>query len=155
MRSIVAVGLALFAASCGASESPDASHGEHATEHASEVHAAHVEGLNVVVEAAGEGRAAQLGDRVLVHYEAFVAQNEKPFDSTRASGIPLAVVLGAERPKLIEGLTRGLEGLKPGARATLEIAPALAYGAGGNEAIGVPAEAHLTYRVDVVAVEAR
>ena len=155
MRWIVAALIVGCAAGCGASEPSDsqAEHGTHAGSPAEHAQAEpRADGLVVHVESPGSGRAAARGDTLALHYEAFVAGSEKAFDSTRESGLPLRVQLGAERPKLIEGLTLGLVGLRAGARARLEIPAALAWGAKGNESIGVPADAELVYELQVLSV---
>lgn len=183
MRWIAAAWIVGCAAACGGSEpeavaepaepvaeavqEPEAGHvAEPAGEHAVEPHAAgdsaaaargsvetRAGGLVVRLETPGSGPAVALGDALTLHYRAFVAEQEQPFDATE--GVPLRVVLGAAQPRLIEGLTRGLVGLRAGAHARLEIPPALAWGTKGNEAIGVPADAALVYDVRVVSVGAR
>ena len=156
MRRIAAASLIVGLSSCGASEpvGGGAEHVEHAVPSAHADEAAHIEGLAVSIESEGTGRAAALGDEMLLHYDAFVAEHEQAFDSTMSSGVPLQLVLGGARPKVIDGLTQGLVGLRAGARARLEIAPELAWGAKGNEAIGVPADAKLVYHVRIVSIGA-
>jgi len=112
------------------------------------------DGLVVEVHAPGQGALIAARDTVRVHYAAFLAESrERPFASTRAAGAPLAVRLAAEKPRVIEGLRRGLLGLRPGARATLRIPAALAWGADGSPAMGVPGGADVVFEIEVLAVE--
>jgi FKBP-type peptidyl-prolyl cis-trans isomerase len=111
------------------------------------------DGLVVEVHAPGQGASVTAQDSVRVHYTAFLPGSEKPFASTRASGAPLVVHLASGRPRVIEGLRRGLVGLRPGARVTLRIPAALAWGADGIPSSGVPADADVVFEVDVLALE--
>lgn len=110
--------------------------------------------LAVHVTKAGEGTAATAGRRVWIDYSASLVDAAKPFDSTRATRAPLEVDLsvGARLP-VIEGLRQGLEGLKPGCTARLEIPAKLAWGEKGNPAVGVPANADVVFEVTVIDVQ--
>lgn len=112
------------------------------------------DGLVVEVHVPGEGTRIAGRDTVRVHYEAFLAEShEQPFASTRAAGAPLSVRLASDKPRVIEGLRRGLLGLRPGARATLRIPAALAWGAEGSPAMGVPGATDVVFEIEVLAVE--
>jgi FKBP-type peptidyl-prolyl cis-trans isomerase len=111
------------------------------------------DGLTVEVERAGAGVEVAGDSSVTLHYRAFVAGAEKPFDSSYDAGLPLDVKLGAgARPRLIDGLARGLVGLRAGSKAKLKIPAALGWGSAGNEGSGVPKDADLVYEVEVVGV---
>lgn len=110
--------------------------------------------LAVHVTKPGDGTPATAGRRVWIDYSASLVDAAKPFDSTRATRAPLEVDLsvGARLP-VIEGLRRGLEGLKPGCTARLEIPAKLAWGEKGNPAVGVPANADVVFEVTVIDVQ--
>jgi len=111
------------------------------------------DGLTVEVIQAGKGAEVTGTSEVSLRYSAFVDGVEQPFDASDESGVPLRVHLGAgASPRVIEGLARGLVGLHVGAKAKLHIPPALGWGATGNPAAGVPADAQLVYDVDVLEV---
>ena len=97
---------------------------------------------------------ASSGSTVRLHYEAFLAEAEAPFDSTYRGGMPLCFGLeSGARPRVIDGLRMGLTGLRAGTRATLHIPAALAWGATGNPSIGVGENADVTMIVHLLSVE--
>jgi FKBP-type peptidyl-prolyl cis-trans isomerase len=111
------------------------------------------DGLTVEIVSAGHGDEVTGTSEVSLHYSAFVEGVEKPFDASDDSGVPLRVQLGPTgRPRVIEGLARGLVGLRVGTQAKLHIPPALGWGAAGNPQAGVPADAVLVYDVQVLEV---
>jgi len=111
-------------------------------------------GLRLEIDAGGEGPLARSGSTVRLHYEAFLADTEAPFDSTYRGGMPLQVKLESDaRPRVIEGLRLGLTGLRAGTRATLHIPAALAWGATGNPSIGVGENADVTMKIHLLSVE--
>lgn len=111
------------------------------------------DGLVVTVQRAGQGEAITNSSAVTLHYRAFVENADKPFDSSYESGVPLQLQLGSSStPRVIEGLARGLVGLRAGTQAKLAIPAALGWGEAGNEGAGVPKDAGLIYEVDVVGV---
>ena len=111
-------------------------------------------GLRLEIDAGGDGALACSGSTVRVHYEAFLADAETPFDSTYRGGLPLCVKLESHaRPRVIEGLRLGLTGLRAGTRASLHIPAALAWGASGNPSIGVGENADVTMKVHLLSVE--
>ena len=108
--------------------------------------------VRVRVRSKGDGPAAVAGSVVRVHYEAFVAGRDEPFATTRGLLEPLTVTLGAADRRSIPGFQRGLLGLRPGARARIEVPPELGYGERGSPEIGVPPDATLTFEVEVLSV---
>ncbi|MCE9596312.1 MAG: FKBP-type peptidyl-prolyl cis-trans isomerase [Planctomycetes bacterium] len=111
------------------------------------------DGLQIEVFAPGDGPAIGPTSRVVLHYNALLPGATKPFDSTRESGIPLELDLGASSgPKPVPGLARGLIGLKRGAKAKLTLPPALAWGDAGNPANGVPAASDVVYSIEILEV---
>jgi FKBP-type peptidyl-prolyl cis-trans isomerase len=92
--------------------------------------------------------AAQSGDRVRIHYVGMLLDGTE-FDSTHARSTPFEIELG--RGRMIPGMERGLEGVRPGMRRTLVIPPELAY---KERALGqIPAHATLVFHVEVLSVE--
>ena len=111
------------------------------------------DGLTVEIVSAGKGAEVTGTSEVSLRYSAFVDGAEQPFDASDESGVPLRVQLGATaRPRVIEGLARGLIGLRAGTQAKLHIPPALGWGSTGNPQAGVPADAVLVYDVQVLEV---
>jgi FKBP-type peptidyl-prolyl cis-trans isomerase len=111
------------------------------------------DGLLLEVLRPGDGPVASTGCRVGVTYRARVKDAETPFDATPAGGAPLEFTLGVSKLRVIEGLSRGLDGLREGARAKLTIPSALAWGASGNPSAGVPENADVVYEVHLVSVD--
>ncbi len=97
----------------------------------------------------GEGREAQEGDTVVVHYVGVRTANGEEFDNSYDRGEPFPVTLGQGR--VIQGWDEGLVGAQKGARRQLDIPSELAY---GNNPQGnvIQAGDALTFVVDVLAV---
>ena len=75
------------------------------------------------------------------------------FDSSRARGVPDDWDLSrTAKPRLIEGLRRGLVGLTAGSRVTLYVPAALAWGDAGLTAAGVPPNADVLYEIELLEV---
>jgi peptidylprolyl isomerase len=111
------------------------------------------DGLTVEVLSAGKGPEVGVSSEVSLSYRAFVDGRDEPFDSSDDSGVPFRLVLGANaHPRVIEGLSRGLVGLRAGTKAKLHIPPELGWGSTGNPQAGVPADSKLTYEVHLLDV---
>jgi FKBP-type peptidyl-prolyl cis-trans isomerase len=111
------------------------------------------DGCTVVIHREGLGRHARVGDSVYVDYTAHVSGVDKPFASTSDWTERCRVVLGAEGgARVVPGLARGLEGLKPGASATITVPPELAYGKQGLPSSDIPPDATLVFDVEVSGV---
>jgi FKBP-type peptidyl-prolyl cis-trans isomerase len=95
----------------------------------------------------GEGRAAQVGDTVVMDYTAWLVDGTR-VDSTLDRGVPIEVVVGSAA---IAGWNEGLLGVRPHGRRRLEIPAWLAYGSQGYADI-VPPDADLTFEVHVLEV---
>lgn len=111
------------------------------------------DGLVVRVHAAGDIAAAPAaaGDTIEIAFRARRAVADGPeieFDSSDRRGAPLRVPL--TDGSAVPGLLRGLEGLRAGDVARIEIPPELGYGKAGRGQI--PADARLVFDVRVVAV---
>ena len=88
-------------------------------------------GLQYEVLQEGEGEKPAETDTVKVHYTGELLSGEV-FDSSRERGEPVTFALN----QVIPGWTEGLQLMSEGARYKLYIPSDLAYGPGGNRAIG-------------------
>ena len=105
-------------------------------------------GLEVVDVETGDGRTAEVGRTIRVHYRAWLAEGAL-VDDTEQRDAPLEFTIGDEEP--IPALEEGVEGMKVGGRRRL-IAPSdLAYGPDGHGA-AVPPYATLILDVELIAV---
>ncbi len=112
------------------------------------------DGLKVEIYAPGSGPEIATGSHVRFHYDARIVGKSETFDSTRGSGIPMELEIGSSRgPKPIEGLSRGLIGLRAGSRAKLTIPAKLAWGEQGNSQIGVPPNSEVSFAVEILSVQ--
>lgn len=102
-------------------------------------------GLQYEVLEEGSGNNPTAQDRVQVHYTGELMTGEV-FDSSRERGQPVTFGLN----QVIPGWTEGLQLMSEGARYKLYIPSDLAYGPGGNQAIG-PNET-LIFDVELLAV---
>ncbi len=102
-------------------------------------------GLQYEVIEEGDGDSPTASDQVQVHYTGELLNGEV-FDSSRERGQPVTFGLG----QVIPGWTEGLQLMSEGARYKLYIPSDLAYGQGGNQAIG-PNET-LVFDVELLAV---
>jgi FKBP-type peptidyl-prolyl cis-trans isomerase len=78
--------------------------------------------------AVGEGRAAEQGDRVRVHYRGTLLDGTV-FDSSIDRGTPFEFTLG--EGGVIPGWEIGVTGMQPGGKRRLRVPPHLAYGSTG------------------------
>ncbi|MDN6320012.1 MAG: FKBP-type peptidyl-prolyl cis-trans isomerase [Marinobacter sp.] len=102
-------------------------------------------GLQYEVLEKGEGEQPGSTDTVKVHYTGELLSGEV-FDSSRERGEPVSFGLN----QVIPGWTEGLQLMTEGARYKLYIPSDLAYGPGGNRAIG-PNET-LIFDVELLAI---
>lgn len=102
-------------------------------------------GLQYEVIEEGNGESPGATDQVQVHYTGELL-NGDVFDSSRERGEPVTFGLN----QVIPGWTEGLQLMSEGARYKLYIPSELAYGQGGNQAIG-PNET-LVFDVELLAV---
>lgn len=102
-------------------------------------------GLQYEVLEEGKGKQPASTDTVQVHYTGELLSGEV-FDSSRERGEPVSFGLN----QVIPGWTEGLQLMSEGARYKLYIPSDLAYGPGGNRAIG-PNET-LVFDVELLAI---
>jgi FKBP-type peptidyl-prolyl cis-trans isomerase FkpA len=96
----------------------------------------------------GDGKQAEAGKVVLVHYTGWLPNGEK-FDSSRDRNEPFSFTLGAGQ--VIAGWDEGVAGMKVGSRRKLVIPPDLGYGTAGAPP-DIPPGATLVFDVELVDV---
>ncbi|USR80102.1 FKBP-type peptidyl-prolyl cis-trans isomerase [Arcanobacterium pinnipediorum] len=105
------------------------------------------EGLQKDVLDAGIGRDIEETDFVIANYVGQVWGQDNPFDSSFARGKPT----GFSLQQVIPGWTKGLTGLKPGAKVVLSIPSDMGYGpSGGNAQAGIGPEDTIAFYVEIV-----
>jgi FKBP-type peptidyl-prolyl cis-trans isomerase FkpA len=105
-------------------------------------------GLSFVDLRVGTGVEAERGRVVRILYTGWVTKTAFMFDYRDTPENPLALRLGGGG--VIRGLSEGIIGMKVGGKRRLLIPARLAHGAKGTRRI--PANSHLTYDVELVAV---
>ncbi len=106
----------------------------------------------------GHGPAATVGSEVTLHYSSYLAEQweseSEPvaFDSSASRHVPLTLRLGSGAG-VVEGLARGLVGLRAGSETVLHVPSELGWGEQGNPAAGVPADADLVFEIRVLSVK--
>lgn len=109
-----------------------------------------------ITETSAAAQKAQRGQRVLVHYTGWLADQEgnprldKQFDSSYKRNQPFQFTLGAG--EVIKGWDEGVEGMAVGEKRQLVIPATLAY---GNQAVGnvIPANSTLVFEVELLGVQ--
>lgn len=102
-------------------------------------------GLQYVINQKGNGRQAQKGDKVSVHYTGKLT-NDTVFDTSYKRGQPISFKLGAGQ--VIKGWDEGIALLHVGDKATFTIPANLGY---GEMAVGnIPANSTLIFDVELV-----
>ena len=84
--------------------------------------------LQVTDLTVGDGKEAEPGDRVLVHYVGVDFESGEEFDSSWNRGEPIEFPLRG----LIQGWQDGIPGMRVGGRRQLVCPPELAYGPAGG-----------------------
>lgn len=102
-------------------------------------------GLEFELTSQGNGRAAENGDKVTVHYSGRLTSGKK-FDSSYDRGKPFSFKLGSGQ--VIQGWEEGIAMMREGDKATLTIPPQLGY---GDRSIGpIPAGSILIFDVELI-----
>ena len=136
--------LAFFASGCTA-DSPNSSQENTAMNE-------QVTELKKIDQVVGDGREAEPGLNVTVHYTGWLYDPSKPdgkgekFDSSVDRGEPFIFFLGGQQ--VIQGWDEGVAGMKVGEKRTLVIPPDLGYGEQDNGPI--PANSTLVFKVELV-----
>jgi peptidylprolyl isomerase len=104
-------------------------------------------GLEYTITEKGNGKKAQIGDKVFVHYTGKLT-NDTVFDSSVGKGQPFSFKLGAGQ--VIKGWDEAFQILQVGDKATIKFGPELGY---GERAMGkIPANSTLIFDVELVDV---
>ena len=98
----------------------------------------------------GTGAEAKPGNKVSVHYDAFLGSSGKKFESSHDKGKPYSFRLGAGA--VIKGWDEGVVGMRVGGKRKLTIPPQLAYGARGSPPT-IPGNATLIFEIELVDVK--
>lgn len=104
-------------------------------------------GLKYIIHTKGKGPKAKAGDKVSVHYEGKLT-NDNIFDSSYKRGTPFEFELGASQ--VIKGWDEGIALLNEGDSATFVIPPEIGY---GDRDMGqIPPNSTLIFKVKLVKV---
>lgn len=106
-------------------------------------------GLKMETLKEGNGKVAQMGQYVTVHYVGTLP-NGKEFDSSRRKGEPFSFKLG--NGEVIQGWDQGVAGMKIGETRRLIVPPDLAYGADGRPPV-IPPNSPLHFDVELLDVK--
>ena len=104
----------------------------------------------------GEGREAEAGFNVTVHYTGWLYDPSKPdgkgtkFDSSLDRHAPFVFFLGGGQ--VIQGWDEGFAGMKVGGKRTLIIPPNMGYGASGAGGV-IPPNATLIFDVELLGIK--
>ena len=108
-------------------------------------------GVKVYVEQYGRGEKLQEGDIVKVHYDGWLAKDYTKFDSSRDKRQVFEFELG--KGSVIKGWDSSLQGIKVGSKLQLKIPAKEAYGSRGFPGAGVPKNADLIFKVEILDME--
>jgi len=104
-------------------------------------------GLEYTITSKGNGKKAQAGDKVKVHYTGKLL-NDTIFDSSVQRGQPFEFKVGAGQ--VIKGWDEAFQLLQEGDKATIKFGPELGY---GERAMGkIPANSTLIFDVELIEV---
>lgn len=112
--------------------------------------------LKKIDQTVGNGREAEAGLNVTVHYTGWLYDPSKPdghgqkFDSSVDRGEPFIFFLGGQQ--VIQGWDEGVVGMKVGGKRTLIIPPEMGYGAYGAGGV-IPPNATLVFDVELLGVK--
>ena len=107
-------------------------------------------GIQVYVERPGHGTKTQNGSHLKVHYEGWLAKDFTMFDSSRSKLRPFEFDLG--KGSVIDGWEIALDGVRQGTKLQIKIPARLAYGSLGASSNGIPPNADLIFKVEVLKV---
>jgi FKBP-type peptidyl-prolyl cis-trans isomerase FkpA len=116
---------------------------------------AEVKELKKIDRKVGEGKVAEKGKAVSVHYTGWLydpaapEQKGRKFDSSLDRGLPFGFILGAGR--VIKGWEQGVEGMKEGGKRTLVVPASLGYGEKGAGDV-IPPGATLLFDVELLKI---
>ncbi|GJM11562.1 MAG: hypothetical protein DHS20C11_38380 [Lysobacteraceae bacterium] len=103
-------------------------------------------GLQYIVLEEGEGEPPAATDQVTVHYTGKLLDGTE-FDSSLTRGEPISFALN----RVIPGWSEGVQLMKPGAKYTFFIPPALGYGERGAPGV-IPPNSALIFDVELISI---
>ena len=107
-------------------------------------------GVEIYIERHGHGKKSVEGSQLKVHYEGWLAEDYKMFDSSRAKRRPFEFELG--KGNVIAGWDIALKDVRQGTKMQIKIPANLAYGSQGVSSMGIPQNADLIFKVEVLKV---
>ena len=107
-------------------------------------------GVEIYIERHGHGKKSVEGSQLKVHYEGWLAEDYKMFDSSRAKRRPFEFELG--KGNVIAGWDIALKDVRQGTKMQIKIPAKLAYGRQGVTSMGIPPNADLIFKVEVLKV---
>tara|TARA_B100000945_G_C20281524_1_gene548861 strand:- start:469 stop:894 length:426 start_codon:yes stop_codon:yes gene_type:complete len=107
-------------------------------------------GVEIYIERHGHGKKSVEGSQLKVHYEGWLAEDFKMFDSSRAKRRPFEFELG--KGTVISGWEIALKDVRQGTKMQIKIPAKLAYGRQGVTSMGIPPNANLIFKVEVLKV---
>ena len=107
-------------------------------------------GVEIYFERHGHGKKSVEGSQLKVHYEGWLAEDYKMFDSSRAKRRPFEFELG--KGTVISGWDIALKDIRQGTKMQIKIPAELAYGRQGITSMGIPPNADLIFKVEVLKV---
>ena len=107
-------------------------------------------GVEIYIERHGHGKKSVEGSQLKVHYEGWLADDYKMFDSSRAKRRPFEFELG--KGTVIAGWDMALKDVRQGTKIQIKIPAKLAYGRQGVTSMGIPPNADLIFKVEVLKV---
>ena len=107
-------------------------------------------GVDIYIERHGHGKKTLEGSRLKVHYEGWLADDYKMFDSSRAKRRPFEFELG--KGSVISGWDIALKDVRQGTKMQIKIPAKLAYGKQGVTSMGIPPNSDLIFKVEILKV---
>ena len=107
-------------------------------------------GVDIYFERHGQGKKTVEGSQLKVHYEGWLEENYKMFDSSRVKRRPFEFELG--KGTVIAGWDIALKDVRQGTKMQIRIPAKLAYGRQGVKSMGIPPNANLIFKVEVLKV---
>ena len=107
-------------------------------------------GVEIYIERHGHGKKSVEGSQLKVHYEGWLAEDYKMFDSSRTKRRPFEFELG--KGTVITGWDIALKDVRQGTKMQIKIPAKLAYGSQGVSSMGIPQNADLIFKVEVLKV---
>lgn len=105
-------------------------------------------GISITDVIEGEGREAEKGEVLTVHYVGRLVDGTQ-FDSSYDRGVPFSFTLGDG--EVIPGWDKGLVGMKVGGTRRLVIAPEFAYGS--SQVGAIPPDSTLVFEVSLINIK--